>query len=84
MTDETRSAASLRDALIDRWFDIDEDHHDVTDEQILARIEELVGEGWHTAGRETDRVHRLREALARVTGYEGAEIDALLAEYARA
>lgn len=47
---------ALRDALVERWFDTDEEHHEhVPDEQILERIEFLVGEGWHYAGIESER-----------------------------
>lgn len=58
------AAASLRDALIDRWFDPeDTDPAEVTDEQILARIEDLVGEGWHCAGVESERLAKTLRAV---------------------
>jgi len=62
---------ALRHALIERWFDTDEeDHHETaTDEQILARIEDLVGEGWYHAGKEAERAERLKEALRLMLQY---------------
>lgn len=64
------SVLPLRDALIERWFDLDTDNHEtITDEQILARIEDLVGEGWHHAGKELERVERLRSLLRRAFAY---------------
>ena len=57
-------SSSLKDALIERWFDVDEDNHEtLTDEQILKRIEDLVGEGWHHAGMEMDRSKVLQRTV---------------------
>lgn len=61
---------SLRDALVERWFDTEEDHHETaTDEQILARIEDLVGEGWHHAGKELERAEWLSTLLRSTVSY---------------
>lgn len=58
---------ALREAIVARWFDTDEEHHEgVTDEQILARLESLVGEGWHHAGKELERAELLRKALREI------------------
>ena len=63
MSDQRIAATSLRDALIERWFDPERDE-EPTDEQILSRIEDLVGEGWYAAGLESQRCERAEGEVA--------------------
>lgn len=53
-------ASFLRARLIERWFDPENaEPAEITDEQILQRVEDLVGEGWHIAGTETERLRKM-------------------------
>lgn len=56
----------LREALLDRWLGEDDDPTEWTDEMLLKRIEDLVGEGWYHAGKEGERAERYRAALDRI------------------
>lgn len=60
-----RPTSSLFAALAERWLDPEnDDPAEWTDDTLMARIEDLVGEGWYHAGKELERADALRCALA--------------------